>query len=142
MISIAHWLFLLTIFIFFKFVYTFRCFDWSWGYNIVVGIMVPWVDWPYLLNSLRPFAVLYRRAMGIGFHALWCWVRLRSFAGHLGLALVFAWGGALRGGAWFLFFGGFLLVLAGLLSWRGGWGLGYRSWGLSTCVIFSDFLRS
>ena len=51
---------------------------------------------------------------------------LRSVAGYLGLALVFVWGGARRGG-FSLSFGGFLLVLAGLSFWRGGWALGYRS---------------
>ena len=51
---------------------------------------------------------------------------LRSVAVYLGLALVFVWGGARRGG-FNLSFEGFLLVLVGLSFWRGGWALGYRS---------------
>ena len=31
------------------------------------------------------------------------------------------------GGVWFLFFGGFLLVLAGLAFWLGDWALGCHS---------------
>ena len=44
-----------------------------------------------------------------------CHGRLQSVGGYLGLALVFVWVGGLRGwgGAWSLFFGAFLLVLAG-----------------------------
>ena len=41
----------------------------------------------------------------------------------------FSWAGAQRGGGWFLFLGSFLLVLVGLLFWRGGWVLGYHSMG-------------
>ena len=49
-------------------------------------------------------------------------------AGCLGLALVFVWGGARRGGGGdFLFFGTFLLVLAKLSFWWGPWALGYHS---------------
>ena len=50
----------------------------------------------------------------------------------MGLAVVFVWGGARRGGGvnfYFsgVFFGGFLLVLAGLAFWVGDWALGCHS---------------
>ena len=48
----------------------------------------------------------------------------------MGLAVVFVWGGAQRGGGGvvkFLFFDRFLLVLVGVSFWSGDWALGYHS---------------
>ena len=47
------------------------------------------------------------------------------------------------GGGWFLFLGSFLLVLVGLLFWRGG-GAGRWAiipWGLDSFFILPNFLR-
>ena len=71
----------------------------------------------------------------IEFEGVWCELKAKkcfqrqSFTGYSGLTLVFVWGGALRGVGSFLFFGGFLLVLAEFSFWRGGWGRGYHSMG-------------
>ena len=62
---------------------------------------------------------------------------------YLGLALVFAGGGAPQGGGvWLLFFGAFLLVLAGLLFSRGDGYWAIILWGLDTFLIFPNFQRS
>ena len=39
--------------------------------------------------------------------------------GVSGAGSIFVWGGARRGGVWFLVFRGFILVLGGLSLWRG-----------------------
>ena len=46
------------------------------------------------------------------------------------------------GGVWFLFFGEFLLVLAGLLFWRGAGRGAIVLWDLDDFLIFPNFLRS
>ena len=61
---------------------------------------------------------------------------LRSVAVYLGLALVFVWGGARRGG-FNLSFEGFLLVLVGLSFWRGGKGGAGVGAGLSFYVLWT-----
>ena len=68
-----------------------------------------------------------------------------GFRGHRPVAVYRFWGagrGVARGGVWFLFFGSFLLVLAGLLFWRGSWSLGCHLWGLGNFLVLPNFLGS
>ena len=60
-------------------------------------------------------------------------VALRSFAGYLGLALVFGWGGTLRGSLVSVF-QGFFAIIGGMFIFAGGWGgEGGLCTGLSFC---------
>ena len=62
--------------------------------------------------------------------------------GYLGLALVFVWGGALRGrgGVGFCLSAVFLLVLAEFLFWWVEWRWAIILWGLDTFLMFPNFL--
>ena len=70
---------------------------------------------------------------------------LQSFAGYLRLVLAFAWRGPLRGergGVWFLFFKGLLVVLAKFSFWRGAGHWSIILWSLDTFLIFPNLLKS
>ena len=98
--------------------------------------------WPGARVGGEGWAALGRRAYGFlvsgrgcaGVHSR---MRLRSFAGCVGLALVFVWGGALCGGGGGG--GGFFAGVGGAFVLAGGWALGYHSLGFKH---FPESLKS
>ena len=74
-------------------------------------------------------------------------VALRSFAGYLGLALVFGWGGT-RQGSLVSVFQGFFAIIGEMFIFAGVGGEGgavhgaFILWGLDTFLLSPNFLRS